>query len=147
MTDGPPVAFAAALSEHPLATHATGEVVGELLETIGPEPDLAVVFVTAAHLGALDDVAATVRATLGAGTVVGATTGSVVGGRREVEGQPAVAVWAGRGGAATPVRLSSAEAWPDHDAEPGSALVLITDPDSFAAGAALDTAARRAGRA
>ena len=34
--------------EHPLPTHATGEVVGQVLETLGEQPDLAVVFVTAA---------------------------------------------------------------------------------------------------
>ena len=32
--------------EHPLATHATGEVVGELLEKLPGPPDLAVLFVT-----------------------------------------------------------------------------------------------------
>ena len=143
MTDRPAAVFGAALSEHPLATHATGEVVGELLETIGPEPDLALVFVTAAHLGALDDVAATVAATLGARTVLGATTGSVLGGRREVESQPAVVVWAARGGPVTPVRLVTAEDWPAHGAEPGSTLVLLSEPDSFATGRALDTAAER----
>jgi small ligand-binding sensory domain FIST len=143
VSEGPTAEFGAALSEHPLATHATGEVVGELLETLGSEPDLALVFVTAAHLGALDDVVATVKATLGARTVLGATTRSVLGGRREVEGQPAVAAWAARGGRVTPVRLMSAEDWPDHDAEPGSTLVLLSDPDSFAARDALDTAAQR----
>ncbi len=143
MSEGPPVTVAAALSEHPLTTHATGEVIGELLETIGPAPDLAVVFVTAAHLGALDDVAATVAATLGAGVVMGATAGSVLGGPREVEGQPAVVVWAGRGGPVAPVRLSSAEDWPSHSVEPGSTLILLTDPDGFDTRQALDTAARR----
>ena len=30
--------FAAALSEHPVAAHAVGEVAGELLERLGPSP-------------------------------------------------------------------------------------------------------------
>ncbi len=34
--------YAAALSEHPLATHAAGEVIGQVLEAVGPAPDLAV---------------------------------------------------------------------------------------------------------
>ena len=42
------VPFAAALSEHPSPPIAVGEVVGEVLERLGPEPDLAVLFVTAA---------------------------------------------------------------------------------------------------
>ena len=31
--------FAAALSEHPLPTHAIGEAVGQVLERLGEEPD------------------------------------------------------------------------------------------------------------
>ena len=38
--------FASAISEHPLATHATGEVVGRALELVGPQPDIACLFVT-----------------------------------------------------------------------------------------------------
>ena len=44
--------FAAALSEHPLATQATGEVVGQILETMDTPPDIAMLFVTAPHAGA-----------------------------------------------------------------------------------------------
>ena len=73
--------FAAALSEHPLATHATGEVVGQVLERLGHRPpDLAVVFVTDAHGGALEDIGATVRAALEPGALVGVTAVSVTGG-------------------------------------------------------------------
>ena len=78
-------AFAAALSEHPLATQAVGEVVGSVLEKLGAEPDLAVLFVTGPHVGALEDVAGAVRAMLRPATLLGATAVSVVGGRREVE--------------------------------------------------------------
>jgi small ligand-binding sensory domain FIST len=54
----------AALSEHPLATHAVGEVVGEVLEALGTGPDLAVLLVGSSHAGALDDIAAAVEALL-----------------------------------------------------------------------------------
>ncbi|MCU1351777.1 MAG: hypothetical protein JWM05_986, partial [Acidimicrobiales bacterium] len=77
--------FASALSEHPLATHATGEVVGQVLEQLGPRPDIAVLFVTGPFAGALDDIAATVRATLEPGALIGATAVSVLGGSHEVE--------------------------------------------------------------
>jgi len=143
VTRRPAAVFGAALSEHPLATHATGEVVGELLETVGPDPDLAIVFVTAAHLGALDDVAAAVQAALGAHTVLGATTPALLGGGREVEGQAAVAVWAARGGTTTALRLTDAEEWPTDGAEPGSTLVVVSEPDSFDLRHAVDLAARR----
>ena len=60
--------FAAALSEHPLATHAIGEIVGDILDQLaledGEAVDFATVFVTAPHVGVLEDVASTVRALL-----------------------------------------------------------------------------------
>ena len=88
--------FAAALSEHPLTTHAVGEVVGTVLERLGPDPDLAVVFVTGPHAGALEDVVAAVRVLLGAGVTLAAAAGSVLGGRRQVERRAAVGLWAAR---------------------------------------------------
>jgi small ligand-binding sensory domain FIST len=60
------------------------------------------VFVTGAHLGALDDICAAVRATLAPSTLIGVTAVSVVGGAREVEEQAAVSAWAGRVAPATP---------------------------------------------
>ncbi|HEX2577143.1 MAG TPA: hypothetical protein VHK88_12395, partial [Aquihabitans sp.] len=71
------MAFAAALSEHPLATHAVGEVVGQVLEELGEAPDLAVLFVTGAFAGATEDVAHAVRALLQPGALVGTTAVSV----------------------------------------------------------------------
>ncbi len=64
-----PMPFAAALSEHPLATHAhrRGRRRGARparASTDGEPVDLAVVFVTAPHVGVLEDVASTVRALL-----------------------------------------------------------------------------------
>ena len=56
--------FAAALSEHPVTAHATGEVIGQVLEAGVTEPDLALLFVTPPHGGALEDAAAAVQATL-----------------------------------------------------------------------------------
>jgi small ligand-binding sensory domain FIST len=98
--------YAAAMSEHPIATHATGEVVGHVLESLGDEPDLAMVFVTANHGGALEDIAGAVREFLRPVALVGVTAVSVLGGDREVEEQPAVSLWAARLGAPpSPVRF------------------------------------------
>src|SRR4051812_26758126 len=103
-----PVPFAASMSEHPMATHATGEVVGHVLEALGDAPDLAVLFVTAPHVGVLEDIARTVRELLHPGTLLGVTAVSVLGGDREVEEQPAITLWAARLGApVTPVRLDA----------------------------------------
>jgi small ligand-binding sensory domain FIST len=131
------VAYAAALSEHPLPTHATGEVVGGVLEGLGgAPPDLAVLFVTRPHLGVLEDIAASVRTMLAPGTLLAATAVSVLGGREEAEEVPAVALWAGHTGPVRPVALDAialddgvavSGLDPDELAE-ASTLILLADP-------------------
>src|SRR5437667_10440814 len=101
--------FAFGLSEHPLPTQAVGEVVGQVLEALGPDappPDLALLFLTAPHAGAMEDVAAAVRATLRPAPLLGCTAESVVGGAREVEPRPAISLWARHTGPVNPVQLS-----------------------------------------
>ncbi len=132
--------FAAALSEHPVPAHAIGEVIGTVLEAVGPSPDLAVVFVTGPHAGALDDIAAAVRATLSPGVLLGCAAASVVGGEREVEEHAAVVLWAGQFEPVLPVHLDALSTddgvvltgLPDDLAE-GSALLLLADPFTFPA--------------
>lgn len=131
--------FAAALSEHPLATHAVGETVGQLLDEIGMAPDLVVLFATAAHAGALEDVTRAIRRLLNPRVLIGATAVSVLGGSQEVEERPAIALFAAKFGVdITPVRL---EAVPTADgmviaggntlAEGSGSLLLLSDPFSF----------------
>jgi small ligand-binding sensory domain FIST len=88
--------YAASLSQHPVAAQAVGEAAGEVLERLGPEPDLAALFVTAPHLGALEDIAAAVHAILRSRVLIGATAVSVLGGEHEVEDTVALSLWAGR---------------------------------------------------
>ncbi|MCB0972639.1 MAG: FIST C-terminal domain-containing protein [Acidimicrobiales bacterium] len=88
--------FAAALSQHPLPTHAIGEVVGQVLEDLGDAPDAVVMFVSGGFVGATEDLAATVRATLRPRALVGATAAAVMAGEREVEGCAAVTLFAYR---------------------------------------------------
>jgi small ligand-binding sensory domain FIST len=137
------VPYAAAISQHPLATHAVGEVVGEVLDAIGEAPDLALLFVSTAHTGAMDDIAAAVRDLLRPGTLIGCTAATVVGGRQEVEDSPAISLWAGGPIGTTPLRLQ-AEVTPDGPAitgfpetdrlPPGAGAVLVLgDPFSFPA--------------
>jgi small ligand-binding sensory domain FIST len=136
------MAFAAGLSEHPLPTQATGEVIGQVLDALGPDagpPDLALLFVTAAHVGAIEDIAAAVRSTLSPGTLLGCTAESIVGGAREVEQRPAVALWAGHTGPVTPFHArvvptpdgNGLSGWPDD--ENASAIVVLADPFTFPA--------------
>src|SRR5687767_3845123 len=89
--------FADALSEHPVAALAVGEVVGEVLDRLGPGPDLAVLFAGAAHTGALDDVVRAVDELLEPGLLVGCTAAGVIGRDREVEDAGGLALWAASG--------------------------------------------------
>ena len=140
------MAFAAASSEHPLATHAVGEVIGQVLEQLGEAPDIAVLFVTAGFAGATEDVAGAVRKLLRPGLLVGATAASVLANQREIEDRAAISLFAaswgrrlriGPGGARA-VRLDAAregEGWritgSDELAEAGATLMLLADPFSF----------------
>ena len=68
--------FAAALSEHPVASHAVGEVAGEVLERFGgDEPDLLVLFVSPHFVGAMDDLTFALANLLEPGVMLGASVG------------------------------------------------------------------------
>ncbi len=138
-------AFAAGLSQHPLPAVAVGEVLGQVLDGLDVAadgaPDLALLFVTPPHAGALEDAARAVRELLRPGALLGCAAISVVGGGREVEQTPGVALWAGMTGAVTPFHLTvrdtpdgqTVTGWPDEMPEDPSALLLIPDPFSFPA--------------
>jgi len=142
--------FAAALSEHPNAAVATGEVIGRVLEGLGgadlssppgtgPGPDLAMIFVTPVHAPDLEEITRTVRAALAPGALLGCAAISVVGGDREVERGPAISLWAGLTGPVTAFHLAVGASpdgmtftgWPDVIPDDASALLLIPDPFSF----------------
>ena len=134
--------FASALSVHPVASHAIGEVTGEVLETIGDRPDLVVVTVTRAHGGALEDIVATVTAALHPLAIIGCSAESVVGTGREIEETPGISLWAGRVGPLIQVILSATRladdswhfaGWPEHIGVEPSALMLVADPFTFPA--------------
>jgi small ligand-binding sensory domain FIST len=130
------VPFAAALSEHPLTAHATGEVIGQVLDAGLTDPDLALLFVTAPHAGALEDAAGAVQATLRPRVLLGCAAESVAGPGREVEETAAVSLWAAGGVPARGVDLELAPGddepagWPT-SLDDAAALLLLADPYSF----------------
>jgi small ligand-binding sensory domain FIST len=139
---------AAALSEHPLATHAVGECVGQLLDIGGPSPDLVVLFVTAPQVGALEDISPAVAGLLGPGVLIGASAVSVLAGSREAEEHAALAafgLWTDSHRSVRSVRLTAAPT-PDGPEFRGidvlagetGTLILVNDPFSFPVEAVLE---------
>jgi small ligand-binding sensory domain FIST len=138
---------AAALSEHPVPAVAVGEVAGQLLDALGPEPDLVCVFATAPHTGAMEDIAAALQSLLQPGAMIGCTAGAVVGDGRGIEDTPALSVWAARL-ATTPLTLSlgveqtpdgyAIRGLPDDAAARAATLLLLPDPFSFPVDAFLE---------
>jgi len=143
--------FAAALSTHPVTAAAVGEVAGQVLEKLGPHPDLVLLFVTRPHAGALEDAAAAVRHLLSPTVLLGCAAESILGPGLEVEEAPAVSIWAGLVGPVAPVRLwaevvdgqPQLAGWPDALAFEPQALLLLTDPYSFPVDALLAGLAQR----
>jgi small ligand-binding sensory domain FIST len=135
------VPFAAGLSEHPVPAYAIGEVAGQVLEGVGRHPDLALLFVTPAHGGALEDAAAVVTEVLAPSVLIGGVSEAIVGTGREVENAPAVSLWAARLGPVAGVRVTAAatpdgvafDGFPDEVPFEPSALILLGDPWSFPA--------------
>lgn len=132
--------FAAALSEHPLATQATGEIIGQVLDELGRAPDLAIIFVTSPFGGAIEDIARTVRSLLNPRVLLGAVVVSVIAGDREVEDTPAVSLWAARFELdLEPVRLEAFRPGGDEILVAGGGvigrdsgtLIVLADPFSF----------------
>ena len=135
--------FAAALSEHPNAAHAVGEVTGQVLEALGDEsPDLAILFVTGHHVRAMGDAADVIRRLLRPDALLGCTAVSVLANAREVEETPGVTLWAGRFGPVHAVAVG-----PDGHVEAPpfepKALLLLADPFGFPAEAAFAELAER----
>lgn len=132
--------FAAAVSQHPSPAEAVGEVVGAVLETLGPAPDLAVAVLSPGLARHASDVSAAIREMLAPDVLLGAVATTVVGGDREIEDGPALALWVAHLGApVTPVRITSEESDGGFrvagvpqvtDGEPRT-LVLVADPFSL----------------
>jgi small ligand-binding sensory domain FIST len=97
------VAFAVAVSVHPVSSRATGEVVGQLFEAVGPDADLVVLLATPGHRGALEDIAAATRRLLSPGVLIAAVTTGLGAGGDYVDHGAGLAAWSGHCGPVAPV--------------------------------------------
>ncbi len=128
--------YGAALSEHPDSASAVGEVIGEILEAVGPSPDLAVLFTSASHRETIQEMADAIHQVLAPAALIGTTAVSVIGGPLEVEDRPALSLWAAARCPARPVRLQATEA-PEGWAVDGlpvdaeGTLLVFPDPYTF----------------
>jgi small ligand-binding sensory domain FIST len=146
--------YAAAVSGHPLATHAVGEVAGELLDGLGgATPDLLVWFVSPHHVGAMEDIHRALDSLIGARATIAATVVTVIGGSSEIEEAPGLSAFAAvlPDHRVTPVRLTTVESpdgrtligWPD-DLDAAHTLLLLGDPFTLPPELLLDGAGERA---
>ncbi len=135
--------FGAAISEHPDAALAVGEIVGSVVEQVGERPDLALVFIAGHSPDVCDEIASAVRDLLSPAVLVGSTAEAVIGGSYEAENGPAISLWAGHLGPVEPVRLESVRApegvavigMPESAADGNRTLLLLSEPFSFPADA------------
>ncbi len=137
--------FASALSTRHDLQLALREAVAELLEGLGGRrPDLLVAFITHDHAGEFDELAARLGGLSGARVLVGSSSQSVVAAGREVENEPALALWAVacEGMEMTPFRLEAHRlseteieytGLPDLGGEDPkhASLILLADPYSY----------------
>jgi small ligand-binding sensory domain FIST len=126
------VIAASALSEHPVAAHAVGEVAGTILEQIQDDIDLLVVFIDSAHTGAVEDISSALLELLRPGVMIGATACGVIERTIEVEDRHALAVWAMAGVHAQPLRVDAGRISPlgGWNAASGDHAILLADPFS-----------------
>ena len=122
---------AAAVSEHPLAAHAVGEVAGSVLETVEAPIDLAVVFIEGSHTGAIEDIGPALNEILAPRTLLGTTACGVIAQDQEVEDRSSISLWVASGVAATPFRIEAGATEPvgGWSVTDGPA-VLLADPFS-----------------
>jgi small ligand-binding sensory domain FIST len=125
---------------------ALREAITAAREALGEAPDLALLFVSPQHAAAADQLAQEACDLLGTTAVAGCTGEAIVGGNREVEEEPALAVWLARwpGVRIVPMHLrfeqtpegAAFQGWPDalaDDWPEESFLIALGEPFSFPA--------------
>jgi len=140
--------WASAVSDAEALDQAVADAAGSVARGLGGEPaDLLVVFVSPHHRARYRELPRLLQESLPHQTLLGCSAGGVIGGGREVEERPGLALTAARlpGVVATPFAISS-EDLPDPDAgprvwhealgispEPRPEFILLADPFSLPA--------------
>lgn len=88
------MSFASALSTADDASRAAEEVAHNVRNQLSATPDLAAVFYSPHHAAIADEIARALHEHLEAKTLVGVLGESIIGGSKEIEDRPAVALWA-----------------------------------------------------
>ena len=140
-----------AMAEHPEWRVALDRVVRETMRGAPGPPDLVVAFVSSAWSAEYPQLVAELRAATCAATVVGCSTGGVIGDGREVEGAPAISLLAGwmPGALLHPVRLTQERLallddsgdgglWGDLDPAAVRSWLVLSEPFRFDVQALLD---------
>lgn len=139
--------IATGLSAAPAAEDAAVAAVRQVRAALGgTPPELVFLFLSASHLAEVEIAAAVVREELDAGALLGCVAEGVVGGARELEGGPGLALWAGAlpGARIETFHLEAIPAeeglavsgFPEFDEEP-SLVTMLVDPFTFPAGSFL----------
>ena len=119
--------WSSALSENLSLSEGISECASKIRGELGEEaPDLVVVFVSAHHAAEYESVPGLIREHLGESTLVGCSSGGVIGEGREVEHRPGLALTAARlpGVELAPFRIEDG-ALPDGDAAPDAWEALV----------------------
>lgn len=89
--------FAAAISEHPDSAEAIGEVIGSVTEQLGGDrPDLAICFFSPSHVQMARKIGVAIQEALAPRALLGTSMVAVIAGDREIEGGPAISLFAAR---------------------------------------------------
>lgn len=145
--------FTVGLSQHSDPGMATGEIVGRVLESLGAQPDVALLFTSGEHMANTDEIAAAVTELLSPGALIGTTACSVAAGAREIEEETAAVLWAGSLGSGTGLRARAIQlsGLPDPAADDDAlaaaldevvadgdpSMIVLADPYSYPVDAAL----------
>ncbi len=149
--------FGASCSQHPVPSIAVGEAVGEVLERVGPHPDLVVVAMTPDLTGTFEDVVAVVRSVLRPSALLATTSASVLSNATTVDHRQGISLWAARVGRVSSFHvdptandefnddesLEDLAARLDHEVSGATGMLVLGDPFSFPAESFLKMVNRR----
>ena len=136
--------YASALSEHPSAPEAAGEIVSHLQNALGETLTLTMLFASASHMDSMEQITQLAMDVLTPQCLLATLSDTVIGGSREVESRPAIALWGTSEGHAQGVRLTGGNprdirsgdpsrpgSISEQDLPPSATLLLLAEPFSF----------------